>query len=643
MLKYVKFLPILLFTLFFAQNAKSQNDTTFDTQIIFNGEMRILSVHVPKLTNGAEKYKLFIWLHGLGDNSTNFLNVMVSSGQLSFLENTIIAAPDGGNDQASDFYSPEGDEVFIKISEDWVKSNYEVDTNYIYLGGFSLGGRSALKYGLDNPTEFRGLLLNTPALQGLKDVRGLLGMQFKYENANKIPIAITNGGDDIVYINIDDSLFKYLVENNCKVIKNTINGMGHQIPGATILKPCFEFLDNPMKNELDAEMNAIIYPNEYSRIYSQSITPIIRVRNTGATPITSIHFTYIINDVSKSYSLQVGSTPLESFHYLDIELPLNEVPEGISEIVVQIDSINSIAVNNQLSRKSLSNLFLVNLNSIPLPYKFGFEENDQTFSKWQTVGSGNLFTWSLDSSKTEGEYSLTMFNTPYFFDNMGIAENMFSPMLDLTTVNHPILTFDVAFNYLHFTPPSASQEISLSDTLRVYLGSPDLPNIYFKIYEKAGADLATASEPILNPQSLNGCIFTPKANEWRKETIDLINYRDLQNAVLRFEYTSGLGGTIYIDNLIFDDITDVNESALVDNSMIEIYPNPAKNYVNIALPDNSKSIEIFTVEGLRLFSSDITTNSGMLKLDIGQYNPGIYIIKINTGEKIVNGRFVISR
>jgi len=101
--------------------------------------MRILSVHVPKLTNGAEKYKLFIWLHGLGDNSTNFLNVMVSSGQLSFLENTIIAAPDGGNDQASDFYSPEGDEVFIKISEDWVKSNYEVDTNYIYLGGFSLG------------------------------------------------------------------------------------------------------------------------------------------------------------------------------------------------------------------------------------------------------------------------------------------------------------------------------------------------------------------------------------------------------------------------------------------------------------------------------------------------------------------------
>jgi len=76
--------------------------------------------------------------------------------------------------------------------------------------------------------------------------------------------------------------------------------MGHQIPGATILKPCFEFLDNPMKNELDAEMNAIIYPNEYSRIYSQSITPIIRVRNTGATPITSIHFTYIINDVSKS-------------------------------------------------------------------------------------------------------------------------------------------------------------------------------------------------------------------------------------------------------------------------------------------------------------------------------------------------------
>ena len=226
---------------------------------------------------------------------------------------------------------------------------------------------------------------------------------------------------------------------------------------------------------------------------------------------------------------------------------------------------------------------------------------------------------------------------------MGIAENMFSPMLDLTTVNHPILTFDVAFNYLHFTPPSASQEISLSDTLRVYLGLPDLPNIYFKIYEKAGADLATASEPILNPQSLNGCIFTPKANEWRKETIDLINYRDLQNAVLRFEYTSGLGGTIYIDNLIFDDITDVNESALVDNSMIEIYPNPAKNWININLPNNAKSIEIYTLEGIKLLSHDITNYENTFKLNLMQYNPGIYLIKINTGNKILNGRFVISR
>lgn len=643
MSKFFRFLPIIIICCMFAQSAMSQNDTTFHKQIQFGGEARTLSVHVPKLTNGAEKYKLFIWLHGLGDNSTNFLNFVVISGIASSFENTIIAAPDGGNDQIRDFYSPVGDEDFIRVSQEWIEQNYPVDTSYIYLGGFSLGGRSALKYGLDHPTLFRGLLLNTPALQGLKDVRGLLGMQFKYENADQIPIAITNGSEDIAYINIDDTLFKYLIENNCKVIKNTIAGMGHQIPGPTFLKPLFEFLDNPLKNELDAEMNAIIYPNEYSRIYSQSITPIIRVRNTGASPITSMHFTYTINDVPKSYSWQVGSTPLEPFHYLDIELPLDEVPDGISEIVVQIDSINSIAANSQLSRKSLSNLFTVNLSSIPLPYKFGFEENDETFSKWQTVGSGNVFTWGFDLSKTEGEWSLAMFNTPYFFDNMGMAENMFSPMLDLTTVNHPILTFDVAFNYLHFTPPYATQEISLSDTLKVYIVSPDFPNIYFEIYQKAGAELATASAPITNPQNLEGCIFIPKANEWRRETIDLINYKELQRAVLLFEYTSGLGGTIYIDNLIFDDITDVNEPALVDNSMIEIYPNPAKNYINIALPENSKSIEIFTIEGIRLLSSDVTTNSDMLKLDIGQYNPGIYLIKINTGDKILNGRFVISR
>lgn len=644
MSKFLRLIPIIIISCMFVQTAKSQNDTTFHKQIQFGVESRTLSVHIPKLTNGAEKYKLFIWLHGLGDNSTNFLNVIVQSGVMSFLENTIIVAPDGGNDQLRDFYSPVGDEDFIRVSQEWIEQNYPVDTSYIYLGGFSLGGRSALKYGLDHPTSFRGLLLNTPALQGLKDVRSLLGMQFKYENADQIPIAITNGSEDISFVNVIDTLYKYLVENNGKVIKYTITGMGHNIPSSNTLKSCFEFLDNPLKNELDAELFDIIYPTQSSLIYNATIKPIIRIRNTGATDITSLTLTYLVNDISNTFKWQNGITPIEPFHHIDIELPVVNVVNGVSEIKATLDTINSQLANSSFSQKSLSMPFVVKLNSIDLPHKYGFEPNDSNYNFWQVVPSGNWITWSLDPTvHTEGSNSSSMFNSLYIFDNWQLNEDIYSPMLNLTTVNHPILTFEVAFNYLHFTPPYATEEVSISDTLRIFIVIPEQNNIRIKIYEKAGAELATASAPITNPLNLQGCFFIPKQNEWRRETIDLINYRDMQNAVLLFEYTSGLGGTIYIDNLIFDDVTDVNEPALVDNSMIEIYPNPAKNYINIALPENSKSIEIFTIEGIRLLSSDVTTNSDMLKLDIGQYNPGIYLLKINTGNKILNGRFVISR
>ena len=645
MLKFVKLLPIVIVSIFFVQTAKSQNDTTFNTQILFNGEYRTLSVHIPKLTNGAEKYKLFIWLHGLGDNSTNFLNVIVQSGIMNFLENTIIAAPDGGNDPNSDFYSPIGDEEFIKISGDWIKSNYSVDTSYIYLGGFSLGGRSALKYGLDNPTAFRGILLNTPALQGLRDARQELGMQFKYENANQISIAITNGANDIAYVNVIDTLFKYLIENNGKVIKYTISGMGHQIPDSTTLKSCFGFLDNPLKNELDAELFDIIYPHYNSLIYSsQPIKPMIRVRNRGSEPVSSLRINYSVNNTPFNYKWENGTTPLEPFHYLDVELPEINVNPGISYIRATIASINEQIADTLLSKKSINMPFIVELNEIPLPVKYGFESNEQNFYFWRVTTSGNVFRWNRDNTvHSEGSYSAVMFNTPYLFDNAGSNENINSPILDLTTVNHPILTFDVAFNYLHFTPPYSTGDMILTDTLRIFVKSPDNINISYKIYEKAGADLATASAPITNPANMMAGYFIPKSNEWRHETIDLINYKDLQRATFLFEYTSGQGGTIYLDNLNFDDITDVNESKIADNSAINVYPNPANNWININLPSIAKSIEIYTLEGIKLLSQDITNYENLFKLNVTQYNPGIYLIKINTSEKIYNSRFVISR
>ena len=645
MSKFLKIFIIMIVGFFSSQISKSQNDTTFDTQILFKGEYRILSVHVPKLTNNAIEYKMFIWLHGMGDNSSDFMTGLLQNRLLDFLDNTVIVIPDGGNDQGRDFYTPTGDEDFIRVSMEWIKAKYPIDSSNIFLGGFSMGGRSALKYALDNPGKFRGLLLNTPAIQGIKESNNLLNFKFKFENSKDIPMAITNGASDIIYVNPIDTLYKNLIEHNCKVIKYTFVGMGHQIPGPTYLKPCFDFLFNPLKNQLDGELCSVIFPNELTRIYTPTIKPIIRIRNSGASQINLLKIKYGVNKVMYSYNWQPETQPLDPFNYVDITLPEIGVSEGVSQFEATIDSINGSPSNDQLSIKSLTRYILVQQNADTLPIKYGFESDYSSNQIWQIIPSGNVFLWGSDTTvSTEGSASGSMFNSPYLFDTEGMHDDFYSPVINLSTASHPTLSFDLAFNYLLFTQPYYPSDFKLTDTLRIYITTTNNPGTLTKIYDKSGASLATVSTPIKNPTDMSTAYFVPSSlSQWRRETVDLINYKNLSDAVLLFEYTSGLGGSIWIDNIKIDNITDVNDSEIADNAAVNVFPNPANDWININLPNNAKSIEIYTLEGIKLLSQDITNYENLFKLNVMQYNPGIYLIKIMTDDKILNERFVISR
>ncbi len=183
----------------------SQQTGSFDISIEFAGSARDISLYVPSDYDSEQAYEVFIGLHGLGDNSKNYRNVFVQNNLTSQLENTIWVFPDGGDDQSRDFYYPEGDFEIITKALQYVKDNYNINESGIILQGFSLGGRSALKYGLDNPGLFKGLLLNTPAIQGVLDGRNDPRMSpgYKFENASEVPVCITHGSDDFFYINPD--------------------------------------------------------------------------------------------------------------------------------------------------------------------------------------------------------------------------------------------------------------------------------------------------------------------------------------------------------------------------------------------------------------------------------------------------------
>lgn len=172
-----------------ACGATAQSTGSFDVTVTIQGSARTLSCYVPPTYNSAVPHRLVVGLHGSGDVSANYRSAMINTLQFqNYLTNTIFIFPDGGSDQARDFYTPAGDEAIIDSAIQYAFNNYNIDTSRMLLQGFSLGGRSALKYGLDNPYRFSGLLLNTPALQGVRDA--IYNPWFNYVAAAGLPIVI---------------------------------------------------------------------------------------------------------------------------------------------------------------------------------------------------------------------------------------------------------------------------------------------------------------------------------------------------------------------------------------------------------------------------------------------------------------------
>jgi pimeloyl-ACP methyl ester carboxylesterase len=623
--KYI--LQKIAFSLFalviFSSHSFSQKTGQYNQTITFNGESRTISMYVPADYNPANKYQLMVCLHGLGDNSTNFRNALINSLKWNNLPNTIFACPDGGSDQNKDFYSPAGDEEIIPTTIAFVRDSFNIDTTKIVLEGFSLGGRSALKYGLDNPTKFKALFLNTPAMQGPMDALNLapVSLMFNYKNASKIPIAITVGEQDLYSFIIPLTLDK-LIENDCKVIYVEVPGMGHSIPGQTYTGKCWNFLENPPENQYDVELRRVDVPE---RICNSTRVPKCKFRNLGSETITSAIFEFNFNGMTKDYTWTGNLLP---FHNATLNIPESTLKDGDNDFTFTVKELNSakndtIPENNIISGRCK---MYGTRNSLPLVESFEDPTNFPA-KDWFTKTSGNLFSWDQDnSSKKSGLYSIAMFNSAQLFYNLGMTEELHSPIVDLTKIPKPLLVFDIAFNYLHYTPPQVQIERDFTDTLEISI-STDCGVTYEVLYRKSGADLATAESPILNAQSLQGEIFYPSDDEWRNDAIDLSSFATQDNVSFRFSYISGWGGTIYLDNI---SIVDKNfESIELETpSSIGVYPNPATDFIEISVGANGPSpLQILDIYGQTVLTVG-AIHELPLRVDVSGLAPGMYFVRI---------------
>ncbi|OIP01492.1 MAG: hypothetical protein AUJ98_04390 [Bacteroidetes bacterium CG2_30_33_31] len=118
--------------------------------------------------------------------------------------------------------------------------------------------------------------------------------------------------------------------------------------------------------------------------------------------------------------------------------------------------------------------------------------------------------------------------------------------------------------------------------------------------------------------------------KYKLVNIDISSFANGQSHVLKF-----LGhqtGNPSVTHYLIDDVNIINSVGYNipdNNQFINIYPNPAHEYINI---DNifigNSQINIFTLDGKNIFHAEYS-NSKKIKIDTRNFEKGIYFISIN--------------
>ena len=84
----------------------------------------------------------------------------------------------------------------------------------------------------------------------------------------------------------------------------------------------------------------------------------------------------------------------------------------------------------------------------------------------------------------------------------------------------------------------------------------------------------------------------------------------------------------------------------VDNSLINIYPNPARYALNVDLSGYDgfvNKISLFTIEGKEMYSSKGIQFSKIKTIPVGALSDGVYILHLQTSEGVINRKIIIQR
>ena len=127
------------------------------------------------------------------------------------------------------------------------------------------------------------------------------------------------------------------------------------------------------------------------------------------------------------------------------------------------------------------------------------------------------------------------------------------------------------------------------------------------------------------------------SSETETQTVDLSAYagQTIQVAIKCESDPDKLA--LYIMNFNISNGTSVKE---VENT-VSVYPNPANNVINVNASSNISKVEVYSISGQKV--GDFTANGTTTSINTSNLSAGLYMMRINTENGVVNQKFSVAR
>jgi len=261
-------------------------------------------------------------------------------------------------------------------------------------------------------------------------------------------------------------------------------------------------------------------------------------------------------------------------------------------------------------------------------YSEGYEGSSIPNADWSIINSDNGVTWaSTTTAASSGTKSVKLSNTTN--GNDLTTDELVGPTFDVSAITSPTFTFKVAY---------VQKSSATLDKLNVYL-SADCGQSWTIRYTKAGPALATAP--------IQTAAFTPNSTQWRMETLSLSGFTSATNVMCKFKFTANLGNNVYIDDINVQGPNSLG-AEIGQSFNFNVFPNPAEasTVVSFSLLQRQQvRLTMYDVLGKEIVLVENTTlNEGEHSYTLNKTQdlaPGIYIVRLNTGEQFVTRKLVI--